>query len=70
MSRLPGLITTALTIAAGSGVPVLFDGAGASWTIEFAQLPGSTFNPPDLFWYVAGSATAWAAHPLWLRRTG
>ncbi|MEV4012539.1 DUF2809 domain-containing protein [Nonomuraea angiospora] len=65
---------------------------GASWTIESAQLreipstlqppPGSTLNPPDLFWYSAGSATARAAsggsgqgrarpaHTLWLRRTG
>ncbi|MFI6712941.1 DUF2809 domain-containing protein [Nonomuraea sp. NPDC050478] len=46
--------------------------AGLSWAIEFAQLLGipevlrpllgSTFNPPDLFWYAAGAATAWAAH--------
>ncbi|MFI7635506.1 DUF2809 domain-containing protein [Nonomuraea sp. NPDC049400] len=53
--------------------------AGASWMIEFAQLGeipamlrpllGSTFNPPDLFWYAVGAATAWAAHTLWLRRT-
>ncbi|TDC01247.1 DUF2809 domain-containing protein [Nonomuraea longispora] len=53
--------------------------AGASWLIEFAQLwtipavlrplLGSTFNPPDLFWYAAGAAAAWPAHTLWLRRT-
>ncbi|TXK36328.1 DUF2809 domain-containing protein [Nonomuraea sp. C10] len=46
--------------------------AGLSWAIEFTQLLGipvvlrpllgSTFNPPDLFWYAAGAATAWAAH--------
>lgn len=40
----------------------------ASWTIEFAQLLnlpailrpilGSTFNPPDLFWYAVGALTA------------
>jgi hypothetical protein len=23
---------------------------------------GSTFNPPDLFWYVAGAFTGWAFH--------
>ncbi|GAA2786257.1 DUF2809 domain-containing protein [Nonomuraea dietziae] len=38
----------------------------ASWAIEFAQLLdlprvlapvlGSTFNPPDLFWYAVGAA--------------
>ncbi|TDD25280.1 DUF2809 domain-containing protein [Nonomuraea diastatica] len=54
--------------------------AGASWLIELAQLGeipavlrpllGSTFNPPDLFWYAVGAAAAWAAHTLWLRRTG
>ncbi|TDD02841.1 DUF2809 domain-containing protein [Nonomuraea deserti] len=54
--------------------------AGASWLIEFAQLGeipavlrpvlGSTFNPPDLFWYAVGAAAAWAAHTLWLRRSG
>ncbi|MEV4019430.1 DUF2809 domain-containing protein [Nonomuraea angiospora] len=54
--------------------------AGASWVIEFAQLGeipavlrpllGSTFNPPDLFWYAAGAAAAWAGHTLWLRRAG
>ncbi|MEV4357303.1 DUF2809 domain-containing protein [Nonomuraea sp. NPDC049625] len=54
--------------------------AGASWAIEFAQLGeipavlrpllGSTFNPPDLFWYAVGAASAWAAHTLWLRRAG
>ncbi|SDJ83122.1 DUF2809 domain-containing protein [Nonomuraea jiangxiensis] len=54
--------------------------AGVSWLIEFAQLGeipamlrpllGSTFNPPDLFWYAVGAATAWAAHTRWLRRTG
>ncbi|MEU7003058.1 DUF2809 domain-containing protein [Nonomuraea sp. NPDC046570] len=40
----------------------------ASWVIEFAQLLnlpvflrpilGSTFNPPDLFWYAAGALAA------------
>ncbi|MEU0569056.1 DUF2809 domain-containing protein [Nonomuraea sp. NPDC005983] len=46
--------------------------AGLSWAIEFAQLGevptvlrpllGSTFNPPDLFWYAVGAAAAWALH--------
>ncbi|MFG3441021.1 DUF2809 domain-containing protein [Nonomuraea sp. NPDC047897] len=46
--------------------------AGLSWTIEFAQLAGippvlrpllgSTFNPPDLFWYAVGAVAAWAVH--------
>jgi hypothetical protein len=46
--------------------------AGLSWVIEFAQLGeipailrpvlGSTFNPPDLFWYAVGAAAAWALH--------
>jgi hypothetical protein len=46
--------------------------AGLSWAIEFAQLGdipavlrpvlGSTFNPPDLFWYAVGAAIAWAVH--------
>ncbi|MFG6201353.1 DUF2809 domain-containing protein [Nonomuraea sp. JJY05] len=53
---------------------------GVSWVIEFAQLGeipavlrpllGSTFNPPDLFWYAVGAAAAWAAHTLWLRDPG
>lgn len=52
--------------------------AALSWAIEFAQLAGippvlqpllgSTFNPPDLFWYVVGAVTAWAGHTLWLSR--
>ncbi|MFG1708334.1 DUF2809 domain-containing protein [Nonomuraea sp. M3C6] len=52
--------------------------AGLSGAIEFAQLGdipaalrpvlGSTFNPPDLFWYAVGAAAAWAAHARWLRR--
>ncbi|MEV0594555.1 DUF2809 domain-containing protein [Nonomuraea cavernae] len=47
---------------------------GLSWAIEFAQLAeipsilrpilGSTFNPPDLFWYAVGAAAAWAGHTL------
>lgn len=51
--------------------------AAASWAIEFAQLTdlpqvlrpvlGSTFNPPDLFWYAVGAAFAWAVHALWPR---
>ncbi|MER6943684.1 DUF2809 domain-containing protein [Nonomuraea sp. NPDC000554] len=46
--------------------------AGLSWAIEFAQLGeipavlrpllGSTFNPPDLFWYAVGAAAACALH--------
>ncbi|MEU8773556.1 DUF2809 domain-containing protein [Streptomyces sp. NPDC048606] len=28
---------------------------------------GSTFNAPDLFWYVVGAASAWAAHTGLLR---
>lgn len=46
--------------------------AGLSWAIEFAQLGGippvlrpllgSTFNPPDLFWYAVGAGAAWTAH--------
>lgn len=49
-----------------------------SWAIEFLQLTtipaslsarsgqrlvlGSTFNPPDLFWYAVGAAFAWLVH--------
>jgi hypothetical protein len=111
--RLPVALAAALTVAAGLGVRLLWDGpvpkyagdalytvliytlvlfalprvrpwaaaltsAGLSWMIEFAQLGeipavlrpvlGSTFNPPDLFWYAAGAAAAWAAHALALRR--
>lgn len=29
---------------------------------------GSTFNPPDLFWYAAGAAFAWLAHGAATRR--
>jgi hypothetical protein len=25
---------------------------------------GSTFNPPDLFWYATGAASAWLAHTV------
>ncbi|MEU7899293.1 DUF2809 domain-containing protein [Nonomuraea sp. NPDC049152] len=49
-----------------------------SWAIEFAQLLnlprvlapvlGSTFNPPDLFWYAVGAAAV-CAFDLALRRT-
>lgn len=28
---------------------------------------GSTFNPPDLFWYAAGAAAGWAVHTTLLR---
>ena len=52
--------------------------AALSWAIEFAQLAGippvlrpllgSTFNPPDLFWYAVGAAAAWAAHAWALAR--
>ncbi|MEU6716070.1 DUF2809 domain-containing protein [Nonomuraea sp. NPDC046802] len=52
--------------------------AGVSWIVEFAQLweipevlrpvLGSTFNVPDLLWYVVGAGCAWAAHTRWLRR--
>jgi hypothetical protein len=31
-------------------------------------LLGSTFNPPDLFWYAVGAAAAWAAHAWALAR--
>ncbi|MFI6293612.1 DUF2809 domain-containing protein [Nonomuraea sp. NPDC050790] len=51
---------------------------GLSWAIEFAQLAGipavlrpllgSTFNPPDLFWYAAGAALAGTVHTLIARR--
>ncbi|WP_206641997.1 DUF2809 domain-containing protein [Nonomuraea polychroma] len=113
MPRLPVALAAALTIAAGLGVRLLWDGpvpkyagdalytvliyalivlirpgirpwaaalvaAAVSWAIEFAQLTeipsvlrpvlGSTFNPPDLFWYAAGAGAAFAAHALWLRR--
>ncbi|MGW0809158.1 ribosomal maturation YjgA family protein [Nonomuraea sp. NPDC002799] len=113
MSRMPIALAAALTVAAGLGVRILWDGpvpkyagdalytvliytlvllvlprvrpfaaaamaAGLSWAIEFAQLMeipaalrpvlGSTFNPPDLFWYAAGAALAWTAHSLWLKR--
>ncbi|WP_220039779.1 DUF2809 domain-containing protein [Nonomuraea aridisoli] len=52
--------------------------AALSWAIEFAQLAslprwlqpvlGSTFNPPDLFWYAAGAAATAVAHTLWMAR--
>ncbi|MBB5075360.1 ribosomal maturation YjgA family protein [Nonomuraea endophytica] len=51
---------------------------GLSWAIEFAQIAGiptvlrpllgSTFNPPDLFWYAAGATLAGAVHYVILRR--
>lgn len=31
---------------------------------------GSTFNAPDLFWYVVGAALAWAAHTAYGSRPG
>jgi hypothetical protein len=107
MSRLPVALAALLTIAAGLGIRLLWDGpfakyagdalytvliylllvlawpairpwvaalvsAGLSWAIEFAQLGdipavlrpvlGSTFNPPDLFWYAVGAALACAVH--------
>jgi hypothetical protein len=107
--RLPVLLFAALTVAAGLGVRLLWDGpvpkyagdalytvliyalvvlalpkvrpwvaaafsAGLSWVIEFAQLGeippvlrpllGSTFNAPDLFWYVVGAAVAYAVHSI------
>ncbi|WP_219825602.1 DUF2809 domain-containing protein [Nonomuraea typhae] len=53
--------------------------AGLSWAIEFTQLAGipavlrpvlgSTFNPPDLFWYAVGAALAGALHFLARRPT-
>ncbi|RJL30355.1 DUF2809 domain-containing protein [Bailinhaonella thermotolerans] len=52
--------------------------AAVCWVIEFAQLGeipavlrpvlGSTFNAPDLFWYLVGAALATAAHAFWARR--
>ncbi|MFF5895353.1 DUF2809 domain-containing protein [Streptomyces argenteolus] len=30
---------------------------------------GSTFNAPDLFWYVVGACLAWAVHSLLLSRS-
>jgi hypothetical protein len=52
--------------------------AALSWAIEFAQLAsipgwlqpvlGSTFNPPDLFWYAAGAAVTGVVHTLWTAR--
>jgi hypothetical protein len=113
VSRPPLALAAALTIAAGLGVRLVWDGpvskyagdalytvliyalvmlirpvirpwvaalmaTGLSWAIEFAQLTeipsvlrpvlGSTFNPPDLFWYAVGAGAAFAAHVLWLRR--
>jgi len=26
---------------------------------------GTTFNPPDLFWYVVGAASCWLVHTSW-----
>ncbi|MEU4542155.1 DUF2809 domain-containing protein [Nonomuraea dietziae] len=53
---------------------------GASWAIEFAQLLelpkilapvlGSTFNPPDLFWYAVGAAGVLALDLTLRRRSG
>ena len=107
MSRWPVLAAAVVTVVAGLGVRLLWDGpfakyagdalytvliyllivlvlprvrpvwaalgaAALSWAIEFAQLweippllrplLGSTFNPPDLFWYAVGAAVACAAH--------
>ncbi|WP_433513104.1 DUF2809 domain-containing protein [Nonomuraea sp. CA-143628] len=107
MSRWLALAAAVVTVVAGLGVRLLWDGpfakyagdalytvliyllivlvlprvrpvwaalgsAALSWAIEFAQLweippllrplLGSTFNPPDLFWYVVGAAVACAAH--------
>ncbi|MGW7417131.1 ribosomal maturation YjgA family protein [Streptomyces sp. NPDC054863] len=38
-----------------------------SWLLR--QVFGSTFNAPDLFWYVVGAAGAWTVH-RWCGRTG
>jgi hypothetical protein len=115
MSRLPVVLAAVLTIAAGVGIRLLWDGpfakyagdalytvliylllvlvwpairpwmaapvsAGLSWAIEFAQLGdipavlrpvlGSTFNPPDLFWYAVGAALACAVHTCRAKPSG
>ncbi|WP_406392986.1 DUF2809 domain-containing protein [Streptomyces sp. NBC_00887] len=31
---------------------------------------GSTFNAPDLFWYLAGAVLAWAVHTTYRNRSG
>ncbi|MEU7742214.1 DUF2809 domain-containing protein [Nonomuraea sp. NPDC049158] len=107
MSRWAALAAAVVTVLAGLGVRLLWDGPFAkyagdalytvliyllvvlvlprvrplwaalgatalSWAIEFAQLweippllqplLGSTFNPPDLFWYAVGAAVACTAH--------
>ncbi|MQS17694.1 DUF2809 domain-containing protein [Streptomyces kaniharaensis] len=41
-----------------TGVP---DDLGRRSTLARLVL-GSTFNPPDLFWYLVGAALAWAVH--------
>lgn len=41
-----------------TGVP---DDLGRHSTLARLAL-GSTFNPPDLFWYLVGAASAYAAH--------
>ncbi|MEU6726011.1 DUF2809 domain-containing protein [Nonomuraea wenchangensis] len=109
MPRLLTVLAAVLTVAAGLGVRLLWDGpvpkyagdalytvliytivllvsprarpwvaalvsAGLSWAIEFAQLGeippllrpllGSTFNPPDLFWYAVGAGVACAVHTV------
>lgn len=112
MSRWHVLTAAVVTVVAGLGVRLLWDGPFAkyagdalytvliyllivlvlprvrpvwaalgatalSWAIEFAQLweippllrplLGSTFNPPDLFWYAVGAALSWAVHMRYVR---
>lgn len=67
MPRLPVLLAALLTVAAGLGVRALWDGPFADHAGDalYTVLLGSTFDPPDLFWYAVGAGAAWAVH-AWL----
>lgn len=53
-------ISWAIELSQLSGVP-----AGLSRRSVLARLVlGSTFNPPDLFWYAAGAALGWLGHRI------
>ncbi|WP_329208470.1 DUF2809 domain-containing protein [Streptomyces sp. NBC_00683] len=49
-----------------TGVPAQLSGRS---TVARLVL-GSTFNAPDLFWYVVGAALAWAVHTVYRNRSG
>ncbi|MFD7449295.1 DUF2809 domain-containing protein [Kitasatospora sp. NPDC059827] len=69
-------VRAALVAAAVSWAVELFQATGLpdAWGRHSALVHlvlGSTFNPPDLFWYLVGAAAAALLHrALWAGRTG